>query len=386
MVFRVRTTFIPPFPPEFRPSLHLANSFGHFTMQLGSNFRSPSKRLYHHSCPVATHLIRTPVKALAAPSLLLKTTGPDAVNTVADLRVVTTLTNTGNNTLKLLHHPLTVLSRLPRNNFLISHKLSGAQPRFKGVLVKYKPMASGDEKAYTVLAPDQTISVEHNLGQTYSFTNSGEGEYNISPSKVFYALNANASISSFKAQTSSHSAKISGDLAVSPSRALKSNRTSFNACNAYQRAVIQNAIVAATALVDDVAACLQTMQLPSPRYTTWFGAWDATRKMLVTKRFPQIQTNKFAEFLYDCSTSTELDIMAYVDPMSNTFWNCPVVGTNSQAGTIIHEASHFIFNGATYDFAYGHDRCRALTLKYPNIAVMNADSLQFFAENNPPLL
>ncbi|KAF9558382.1 deuterolysin M35 metalloprotease, partial [Agrocybe pediades] len=323
--------------------------------------------------------------------------GPDAVNTVADLRVVTTLTNTGNNTLKLLHHPLTVLSRLPTPNFLITHKLSGAHPRFKGVLVKYKPMASGDERPYTVLAPDQTISVEHNLGQTYNFTNSGEGEYNISPSKVFYALNANASISSFKAQTSSHSAKISGDLAVSPSRALKSNRTSFNARNAYQRAVIQNAIVAATALVDDAAACLQPMQLPSPRYTTWFGAWDATRKMLVPKRFSQIQTNSFAEFLYDCSTSTELDIMAYVDPMSifgkimmylgNAFWNCPVVGTNSQAGTIIHEASHFIFNGATYDFAYGHDRCRALTLKYgPNIAVMNADSLQFFAENNPPLV
>ncbi|KAF4621984.1 hypothetical protein D9613_009068 [Agrocybe pediades] len=148
-------------------------------------------------------------------SLLLKTTGPDAVNTVGDLRVVTTLKNTGNNTLKLFKHPHTVLSRFPTDNFDIIHKSSGALPYFKGVMVKYCLRAFDNENVYTVLAAGQTISVEHNLGQTYDFTNSGEGEYDINPRKVFYALNADSSISSFEAQTFSHSVKVSGVLAVS---------------------------------------------------------------------------------------------------------------------------------------------------------------------------
>ncbi|KAF9557974.1 hypothetical protein CPC08DRAFT_751705 [Agrocybe pediades] len=147
-----------------------------------SGFRSLSKNLNPRPCTVATYSIRSfsrsPVKAMS--SLLVKTAGPDAVNTVADLRVVITLTNTGNDTLKLLKHPHTVLFSLPTNNFDIIHKLSGARPRFRGVLVKYVPMASGDESSYTVLAPDQTFSVEHNLGRKYDFTNSGEGEYTTS--------------------------------------------------------------------------------------------------------------------------------------------------------------------------------------------------------------
>ncbi|KAF4621982.1 hypothetical protein D9613_009066 [Agrocybe pediades] len=178
----------------------------------------------------------------AAPSLLLKTAGPNAVNTVGDLHVVTTLTNTGNETLKLLNHPHTVLSGLPSNNFAVSHK-SGARPSFKGALVKYRARASDNKNAYTVLAPGQTMNFEHNLGQTYNFmTNSGEGEYDISPRNIFYVVNADSSISSLEAQTSSHTAKVSGALAVSPSHAMKSKRATFNACNADQQTVIQNAI------------------------------------------------------------------------------------------------------------------------------------------------
>ncbi|KAF4621983.1 hypothetical protein D9613_009069 [Agrocybe pediades] len=105
----------------------------------------------------------------AAPSLLLKRAGP----------------NTGNETLTLLNHPHTVLSGLPSNNFAFSHK-SGARPSFKGALVKYRARASDNENAYTVLAPGQTINFEHNLGQTYNLTNSGEGEYDISPRNIFY--------------------------------------------------------------------------------------------------------------------------------------------------------------------------------------------------------
>jgi len=54
-----------------------------------------------------------------------------------------------------------------------------------------------------------------------------------------------------------------------------------------------------------------------------------------------------------------------------------------QAGTIIHESSHFNVNGGTRDHAYGQAAARALARSSPNTAVLNADSHEYFAENTP---
>lgn len=56
-----------------------------------------------------------------------------------------------------------------------------------------------------------------------------------------------------------------------------------------------------------------------------------------------------------------------------------------QAGTIIHESSHFTKNGGTNDYVYGQSAAKSLALSNPSRAVMNADSHEYFAENNPAL-
>jgi len=56
-----------------------------------------------------------------------------------------------------------------------------------------------------------------------------------------------------------------------------------------------------------------------------------------------------------------------------------------QAGTLVHEASHFIQNGGTLDFVYGQENAMQLARYQPDQAVMNADSHEYFAENNPYL-
>ena len=53
-------------------------------------------------------LLAISASALAAPSLSLKVSGADAAEGVENLKVVTTLTNTGDSTLKLLKDPRTV--------------------------------------------------------------------------------------------------------------------------------------------------------------------------------------------------------------------------------------------------------------------------------------
>ena len=65
------------------------------------------------------------------------------------------------------------------------------------------------------------------------------------------------------------------------------------------------------------------------------------------------------------------------------FW-CPDIDEDKQGGTLVHEASHFVANaGGTEDYTYGQSSCKFISLLFPNEAVKNADSHEYFAENNP---
>ncbi len=69
--------------------------------------------------------------------------------------------------------------------------------------------------------------------------------------------------------------------------------------------------------------------------------------------------------------------------LCGAFWDAPATGTDSKAGTLIHESSHFTKNGGTDDVVYGQTAAKALAKSSPAQAITNADSHEYFAENNP---
>ena len=75
----------------------------------------------------------------------------------------------------------------------------------------------------------------------------------------------------------------------------------------------------------------------------------------------------------------------YIIHLCGAFWTAPATGTDSKAGTIIHEMSHFTVNGGTADNAYGQTAAKRLATKTPNKAVQNADNHEYFSENTPAL-
>ena len=97
--------------------------------------------------------------------------------------------------------------------------------------------------------------------------------------------------------------------------------------------------------------------------------------------------------VFDCSTcpGTEYaDAYAYVYPnqayrvyLCGAFWAAPNAGTDSRAGTIIHEVSHFTVVADTDDLAYGQTAAKSLAISSPSRAIRNADSHEYFAENTP---
>ena len=108
-------------------------------------------------------LVATATAVSATPGLSLKVTGPEAVDDVQNLRVATTLTNTGDETLKLLNDPRGALHTLPANTFDITTD-SGESPSFIGAKVKYVPSKaakSTNARSFTVLAPGESVTIEH---------------------------------------------------------------------------------------------------------------------------------------------------------------------------------------------------------------------------------
>ena len=128
------------------------------------------------------------------------------------------------------------------------------------------------------------------------------------------------------------------------------------------------------------------------RYTTGFGVFSSARYDLVKSHFIAISNAMDnANVRFDC-TCTQTNVYAYVYPnqpyniyLCGAFWNAPLTGTDSKAGTLIHEMSHFDVVANTDDYAYGQTAARNLAISNPDNAVRNADSHEYFAENTPPL-
>lgn len=126
-----------------------------------------------------------------------------------------------------------------------------------------------------------------------------------------------------------------------------------------------------------------------PRYTTWFGTYTSSRYSTVRSHFSSIDSairTKTFTFFCDCTSSAYAYVYSnrpYEIHLCNAFWSAPNTGTDSKAGTLIHETSHFNVVAGTSDYAYGQSACKSLALSSPSKAVNNADSHEYFAENNP---
>ncbi|KAI8871943.1 zincin [Ramicandelaber brevisporus] len=168
----------------------------------------------------------------------------------------------------------------------------------------------------------------------------------------------------------------------------------FVGCTADQQNQINNAVVEATNYVNN--AYNYVVNPPSDstdaRYITWFGVEEAQRHAFVTSVLNNLRNNDFTTFTYDCITCTNPTLFAYVYPdqfgqvyLCAIFWNINLKGSNSQASTILGQASHFLNNGGIQDHEYGEDDCKELARTKPQDAITNADSYEYFAANDPPL-
>lgn len=164
----------------------------------------------------------------------------------------------------------------------------------------------------------------------------------------------------------------------------------FSQCTTSQQSLLVDARSAAITYTAGAQSYLQAGNTNS-RYTTWFGINDAGRYDTVTTHFNSIDNAMDnAPVVFDCGCKKPY--YAYVYPnqpykiyLCKVFWTAPMTGTDSKAGTLIHEMSHFYNVASTVDWVYGQTGARNLAITSPAKAVTNADNHEYFAENTPAL-
>jgi peptidyl-Lys metalloendopeptidase len=162
-------------------------------------------------------------------------------------------------------------------------------------------------------------------------------------------------------------------------------------CTSSEKTQLSDAVGAATDYSTEASNYLSRTPSGTRRYVEWFGNFKSTRWNTVEGNFNEIESAfKTKPLTLDCSCSSGAYAYVYSNEpykiyLCNAFWNAPLRGTDSKGGTLVHEMSHFNVVAGTSDWAYGQSAARNLANSNPKRAIDNADSHEYFAENNPSL-
>ena len=304
-----------------------------------------------------------------------------------DVLVSVTISNPTNHTVKVLKW-FTPAEGVEEPLFAVMR--DGQPVTYVGAHYK-RPDATGQD--YVSLKSGESISSIVNLGDYYDLSESGNYE-------VFYAVASfklfDEKGNAFKFRDVLTSEKITVSVAGREPRAKPTpppppppGGTAFNRCTVDQQTLLNSARNQAKAYASESENYLFGINSGTSRYTTWFGTFLTSRYNTVKSNFTAISdAMDNAGVTFDCGCRQ--NYYAYVYPnqpyniyLCKVFWQAPMAGTDSKAGTLIHEMSHFNVVAGTDDVVYGQSGAMNLASTNPNLAITNADSHEYFAENTP---
>lgn len=160
--------------------------------------------------------------------------------------------------------------------------------------------------------------------------------------------------------------------------------------------------IAVSEAFDALSAATVAINSSNGAYRRWFGLWDPVRAKQVRNSLAALKTHiRTSKITYFCAQNGEqnCDSTTYANVFPNdpttiyicqSYFDLPtlsdsdfqeVFDSGTQAGTIIHEMSHYDTVGGTDDLCYNRGVCSDYARRSPARAVHNADSYQYFAED-----
>lgn len=333
----------------------------------------------------------------------------DKLKNSKDVVATVSFTNTDAKPAKMLSYLMKANSNGELEEHLFKVTRDGIEVEYEGMHAKRPAPSAGD---YVKIAPGQTVSFDIELSGAYDLTKPGNYtiQYQAHGFNMFSEkpnLEYKAAIEGIDGIKSNKAAVfIAKDAAYDFSRVTKKGKPCnpkkedcggggggssdivfTGGCTSGEQADLISALAAAKVMANDSVAYLNGSV--GSRYTTWFGTYNSQRFNTVASNFDAIKSAMDNEQMtFDCGCNQSY--FAYVYPnrpyevfFCRAFWNANETGTDSRAGTIIHEISHFNAVAGTDDVVYGQSGAQSLAISDPNSAVQNADSHEYFAENTP---
>ena len=315
-----------------------------------------------------------------AADLAVSISGPAAtVGSKDGVMVTVTLTNVSGRRVRVLERQ-TAVRGLKEDLFHIVR--DGAAVAYLGRHYKWAEPQASD---YLVLERGGSVSATVDLSTAYDFSMSGTYAVHmvpygverdeVSPQVVSSAVQVRAEGRPFVVPSTGGKVELSASLTTT-------------GCSSTRISQLTTAYASARSMSSAALSYLtNTTPAATARYTTWFGTFSSTGWSTVKSHFTAI-TQQLANEVADCTCTDSA--YAYVYPtqpykiyLCGAFWPAPNVGTDSKAGTLIHEMSHFNVVAGTDDWAYGQTACKRLAKSNVTRARDNADSHEYFAENTP---
>ncbi len=272
---------------------------------------------------------------------------------------------------------------------ILKVSVNGRSVSYTGAVYK-RPAPTGSD--YITLKSGESVTFTIPLGEYYDL--SATGRYEIAYAAASPALfnekgKAVETLSSSKLvlEIKGRSPKVK----PTPPPPPPDGGSSFTSCSVTQQAILNNAREGAIQYASGADAYLQRINSGTERYVEWFGVFDSSRYNIVADHFVAIDDAWVnAGVNFDCKCKQPYYAYVYPDKpyyiyLCKVFWQAPLTGTDSQAGTLIHEMSHFNVVAQTDDYVYGQTGAINLAITNPAQAIMNADNHEYFAENNPAL-
>jgi peptidyl-Lys metalloendopeptidase len=331
--------------------------------------------------------------ASAAPQgLAVRVSAPQPVlNGDVNVEVVVSVTNTTRAALSVLRWELPS-ARHDAAQFVVQR--DGVPVAYTGRLVKRGAPAADD---YVIIPAGETLNYTIELTSAYDLSRSGT--YTVAFESGAFR-DAGASLRSepiyvWLQSRSGRGAATTGAELIAAAGG-QSLVPQYVGCNASQQGLLVTATTDALNYANAALTYMNGARSATQRFTKWFGPGSRASWATIKTNFTAISSAfDTQQLVYDCSTcpaGPNASAYAYVfanQPykiyLCNAFWAAPALGTDSKAGTLIHEMSHFTVVAGTQDNAYGQSNCTTLAINNPAAALRNADSHEYFAENTPVL-
>jgi len=313
--------------------------------------------------------------------------------------VEVTITNTSNQTVRM---PSWLLPSNVLQAKLFRVSRDGAPVQYEGPMIKRGLPTSAD---FTILRAGESRRTVVDLSQAYDMRLGGQYTVTLASSTQHASLSSGRMIQArnglpMPVQSAPLQLWVNGNDSTNFSRMASQakpaaggtvvNGVSYVGCSSTQISGAGSAVVEARKYSENAKGYLASGTV-GPRYTTWFGAYTSSRYGTASQHFVNIdaaldQSGGQVKINCGCNQS----YYAYVYPtrpyeifVCRAFWSAPLTGTDSKAGTLIHETSHFNVVAGTDDHVYGQSGAKSLAISNPTNALDNADNHEYFAENKP---